>query len=155
MLNRLTSALSLSSTPAATPPSSKPSSTSASPKRPPTHLDHLEKYEKLAHQLDDAGVPVSFEDCRTCEDPCDPSAGITTGFPRGFEQDWDLDLAGSAKPNAQRTVVISTGRSDWEHDHTVCTGDCGKRVVSDKLILPSDGRDDTGLPLGQDVGEAL
>ena len=40
-------------------------------------------------------------------------------LPAGFGTDWDSELAGSGAPPRGRIVVISTGKSDWERDHTV------------------------------------
>jgi hypothetical protein len=40
-------------------------------------------------------------------------------LPAGFDTDWESELAGSAKFGKGRVVVISTGKSDWERDHTV------------------------------------
>jgi len=40
-------------------------------------------------------------------------------LPAGFDTDWDSVLAGSGSGGKGRLLVISTGRSDWERDHTV------------------------------------
>ncbi|WVQ77002.1 hypothetical protein IAR50_006681 [Cryptococcus sp. DSM 104548] len=101
----------------------------------------------IAHQLANAHVPVSASDCIACHLPCPSSsssgsgeggAGVVAevyggkeydeyvgakygeieGLPKGFDTDWESELAGSAKGGKGRTVVISTGKSDWERDHT-------------------------------------
>lgn len=114
---------------------------------PPDH--HAPEREKanaaLAQKLAEADVPVSESDCISCGLPCPAGAstesgagtiveaysgkpyeeyveekyGEIEGLPEGFEQDWDTDLAGSANGGKGRVVVISTGKSDWERDHTV------------------------------------
>ncbi|KIY32820.1 hypothetical protein I305_04573 [Cryptococcus gattii E566] len=113
---------------------------------PPDH--HAPEREKanaaLAQKLAEVDVPVSESDCISCGLPCPAGAstesdagtvveaysgksyeeyveekyGEIEGLPKGFEQDWDTDLAGSAKGGKGRVVVISTGKSDWERDHT-------------------------------------
>ena len=107
-----------------------------------------ESYTQLAKELDEAGVPVDISDCAACDHPC-PISTETNGhagsvvdvgriwdgkeyeqyvldkygdlgdLPDGFEQDWDSNLAGSGGPPQGRVVIISTGKSDWERDHTV------------------------------------
>lgn len=114
---------------------------------PPDH--HAPEREKtnavLAQKLAEAHVPVSESDCVSCGLPCSVGSGTESGagtvveaysgkpyeeyveekygeiegLPKGFEQDWETDLAGSAKGGKGRVVVISTGKSDWERDHTV------------------------------------
>ncbi|KAK8866114.1 hypothetical protein IAR55_001265 [Kwoniella newhampshirensis] len=132
MLGKLTSAFS-----ALKPSSALPSSHHATPR--------VESYAQLAKQLETASVPVSASDCSTCDDPCPPPSGEgATGagtvaevydgksyeeyihdkygdldeYPAGLDVDWESDLAGSAKGGKGRVVVISTGKSDWERDHT-------------------------------------
>ncbi|WWD17679.1 hypothetical protein CI109_102120 [Kwoniella shandongensis] len=112
---------------------------------PPLHHapPRVESYAKLAKELDSASVPVSTSDCSTCDDPCASQAGSTGAgtiaevyegksyndyvndkygdlgeLPSGFDVDWDSELQGSAKGGRGRVVVISTGKSDWERDHT-------------------------------------
>ena len=46
--------------------------------------------------------------------------GDLGSLPKGLDTDWESELAGSAKGGKGRIVVISTGKSDWERDHTVC-----------------------------------
>ena len=116
---------------------------------PPSHRGEAraEAYTQLAKELNDAGVPVDISDCVTCDHPCPVGAGETSSgtvvdagriwdgltydeyvqenygdlgqLPSGFDQDWDTDLFGSGGPPRGRVVVISTGKSDWERDHTV------------------------------------
>ncbi|KDQ15451.1 hypothetical protein BOTBODRAFT_108799 [Botryobasidium botryosum FD-172 SS1] len=50
--------------------------------------------EQLGARLEKCSVPVSFDACRTCADPCDIGHAE---YPKQF-------------------VVISTGASDWQHD---------------------------------------
>jgi hypothetical protein len=45
--------------------------------------------------------------------------GEFEGLPKGFDTDWDSELAGSGAVPKGRVVVISTGKSDWVRDHTV------------------------------------
>jgi hypothetical protein len=108
-----------------------------------------ESYVELAKELQASGVPVSFDDCAACDHPCPPTEGsegagagtiVEAGtiwegktyeqyvmdkygdlgeLPAGFDTDWESELAGSAKFGKGRVVVISTGKSDWERDHTV------------------------------------
>ncbi|KAJ9115905.1 hypothetical protein QFC22_005048 [Naganishia vaughanmartiniae] len=89
-----------------------------------THQARAEVERQLADELAKFGVPMSTEDCFGCDDHqegCDESEGagqVThVQYPRGFDVDWDSDLLASAKPQP-RQLVISTGRSDWPHDHT-------------------------------------
>ncbi|RSH92993.1 hypothetical protein EHS25_008441 [Saitozyma podzolica] len=107
-----------------------------------------ESYVELAKELQASGVPVSFDDCAACDHPCPPTEGsegagagtiVEAGtiwegktyeqyvmdkygdlgeLPAGFDTDWESELAGSAKFGNGRVVVISTGKSDWERDHT-------------------------------------
>ncbi|KAJ9121387.1 hypothetical protein QFC24_004725 [Naganishia onofrii] len=89
-----------------------------------THQARAKVERQLADDLARFGVPMSTEDCSGCDDHeegCEESdgAGHVTHvqYPRGFDVDWDSDLLASAKPQP-RQLVISTGRSDWPHDHT-------------------------------------
>ncbi len=45
--------------------------------------------------------------------------GDLGSLPEGFETDWESELAGSAQGGKGRIVAVSTGKSDWERDHTV------------------------------------
>ena len=107
-----------------------------------------EQYAALAKQLAEAGVPVDISDCAICEKPCPvgedqgPGAGtiIDAGlpwdgkpydqyventygdfdfFPSAIDTDWDSALPGSGGCPRGRVVVVSTGKSDWEHNHLV------------------------------------
>jgi hypothetical protein len=51
--------------------------------------------EKLAADLQDAGVPVSLDPCRSCADPCDVGH---LEYPRLFDIDSVSDMLGSVKP---------------------------------------------------------
>ncbi|KAJ9107699.1 hypothetical protein QFC21_001159 [Naganishia friedmannii] len=89
-----------------------------------SHQARAKVERQLADELAKFGVPMSTEDCAGCDDHqegCDESEGaghVThVQYPRGFDVDWDSDLLASAKPQP-RQLVISTGRSDWPHDHT-------------------------------------
>lgn len=128
MLRKLSSAvgsLSLSST-------SKPGADHNDPARAST-------YVALAETLAANDVPVSTDDCAKCDAPCPDSSGDEKAWdgqsydeyvlarygelrdlPVAKEVDWDTDLAGSAQGGRGRVVVISTGKSDWVRDHTVC-----------------------------------
>jgi len=100
------------------------------------------RYVDLASRLSEAGVPVDQSDCATCDLPCPPDSDAGTGpeviwggrsyeeyvldrygelgsLPEGIDTDWESELAGSATGGTGRVVVISTGKSDWERDHTV------------------------------------
>lgn len=130
------------------------------PSLPASHRGpaRAEAYADLAKELADAGVPVDISDCAACDHPCpvdqhDGSGDIVDGavsawdgkpydefvadkygdlgeLPSGFEQDWESDLFGSGGPPRGRIAVISTGKSDWERDHTV-------RLPSTSLIAVS------------------
>ncbi|KAK4684018.1 hypothetical protein P7C73_g6186, partial [Tremellales sp. Uapishka_1] len=99
----------------------------------------LETYEQLASTLASANVPVSADDCGDCstceehiqagsiaeiyegksyEEYIEEKYGHLDELPAGFDVDWESDLAGSAKGGKGRIVVVSTGKSDWERDHT-------------------------------------
>lgn len=117
MLSRLSSAFK----------SSKPEPDHNGPHRAKTYTD-------IASELKGIDVPVSMDDCAKCNDPCDvwdgkaypeyvlERYGDLGALPEGFDTDWDTELAGSAAGGRGRVVVISTGKSDWERDHTVCLG---------------------------------
>ena len=130
MLRKISSTVtSLTSSPAPTLPSSH-----HGPSRARTYVD-------LATRLSQAGVPVDPSDCLTCELPCPPDLtgpeavwggksyenyvsetyGDLGSLPEGFDTDWESELAGSAQGGRGRVVVISTGKSDWQRDHTVGT----------------------------------
>jgi hypothetical protein len=122
-------------------------------------------YSSLAQDLAEANVPVDHSDCAACDQPC-PVKSSSNGYtgqvvaggvwdgkdyeeyvadkygdlgalPSGFEQDWDTDLPGSGGPPRGRVVVISTGKSDWERDHTV-------RQMSSPVDPLSDKQDEKG-----------
>lgn len=136
MFKKLTSAVSsLASSPA--------------PALPASHrgASRADAYTQLAKELSEAGVPVDTSDCAACDHPCPVDGNNGTAgdivdagevwdgksyddyvaekygdlgeLPSGFEQDWVSDLFGSGGPPRGRVVVISTGKSDWERDHTV------------------------------------
>ncbi|WVR06072.1 hypothetical protein IAU60_003100 [Kwoniella sp. DSM 27419] len=128
MLGKLTSALS-NLTSSGTLPASH------------TAQERVDSYAVLARELAKADVPVSSSDCATCSDPCDVDGSGGRGtvveayegksyaqyvedrygelgeLPKGFDTDWESELAGSAKGGRGRVVVVSTGKSDWERDH--------------------------------------
>ncbi|KAJ9108583.1 hypothetical protein QFC19_002299 [Naganishia cerealis] len=89
-----------------------------------THQGRVKVERQLADELAKFGVPMSTENCSGCDDHqegCEEGEGaghVThVQYPRGFDVDWDSDLLASAKPQP-RQLVISTGKSDWPHDHT-------------------------------------
>nr|ODN96705.1 hypothetical protein L204_03414 [Cryptococcus depauperatus CBS 7855] len=111
---------------------------------PPQHHSprREQAYAVLAQKLAEANVSVSDSDCVSCNLPC-PDAGASgagtvvevyggkiygdyvaekygdiEGLPTGFDTDWTSELAGSADGGQGRVVVLSTGKSDWERDHT-------------------------------------
>jgi hypothetical protein len=119
-----------------------------------------QSYVELAKELQNAGVPVSLDDCASCDHPCPPTEGEIIGagtiaevgtiwegkpydqyvlekygdvgeLPPGFDVDWDSELAGSSGGGKGRVVVISTGKSDWEREHTVGTS----TSISKKCVL--------------------
>ena len=120
---------------------------------PPDHVDpgRAAAYVSFAEDLEKAGIPADTSDCITCDHPCpvaDDGSGEPTvaeagqiwdgkgydeyvmdkygelgDLPRGHDCDWDSELAGSGQPPRGRVVVISTGKSNWERDHTVCPDD--------------------------------
>ena len=99
-------------------------------------------YVDLATRLQQAGVPVDPSDCVVCDLPCPPGLtasdsvsggrsyenyvletyGDLNSLPQGFDTDWESELAGSAQGGRGRVVVVSTGKSDWQRDHTVWHG---------------------------------
>ncbi|GHJ88293.1 hypothetical protein NliqN6_4695 [Naganishia liquefaciens] len=96
---------------------------SPSATNPNSHQGRAGAERQLADELARFGVPVSGEDCFGCqehEEGCDEAgAGDITHvqYPRGFDVDWETDLLGSSKPQP-RQLIVSTGKSDWPHDHT-------------------------------------
>ncbi|KAF8505675.1 Sucraseferredoxin-like protein [Russula emetica] len=74
--------------------------------------------------LEAAGVPVSFDDCRNCPNPCEDGH---EEYPEKISSmiDTTSDMLGSVKPY-RRQVVISTGKSDW-----------GRSVTDEKGSLAS------------------
>ncbi|ORX37377.1 Sucrase/ferredoxin-like-domain-containing protein [Kockovaella imperatae] len=107
-----------------------------------------ESYAKFAEVMNEAHIPADSSDCAACDHPCTvgPEDGTSAGtiaesgqiwdgksyrdyvmdkygdlgeLPKGFDTDWDSELAGSGQPARGRVVVISTGKSNWERDHTV------------------------------------
>ncbi|ORY29356.1 Sucrase/ferredoxin-like-domain-containing protein [Naematelia encephala] len=132
-------------------------------------------YVELAKELSEHGVPVDYSDCATCDHPCpEPSeggagtiseAGIWGGkkyseyveeeygdlgsYPKGFDTDWDTELAGSGKPVLGRLLVVSTGKSDWPHSHTDDKSELPYQLEKFFETLPSgNGRGDKGPKLG-------
>ena len=115
---------------------------SPAPQLPSSHHapSRAEAYVDLASRLSAADVPVDNSDCMTCDHPCPPGSegpeviwggksyeeyvldryGDLGELPEGFDTDWESELAGSAQGGRGRVVVVSTGKSDWERDHTVC-----------------------------------
>lgn len=103
------------------------------------------QYAKLVTALEKDDVPVSHADCASCSAPCaeDTNGGPTVAeignawdgktyseyvedkygdlghLPKGFDTDWESDLAGSGGPPVGRVVVVSTAKSNWVRDHTV------------------------------------
>ena len=113
---------------------------SPSPSLPASHHapSRAEAYVDLASRLAEAGVPVDTSDCATCDQSSPPETddalvwggksyedyvldryGDLGALPMGFDTDWESELPGSAQGGQGRAVVISTGKSDWERDHTV------------------------------------
>lgn len=87
-----------------------------------THSARLDSERHLAQTLLSSHIPASLEDCRRCSDPCEDEVEgnggvIHVSYPRNFEIDWESELLGSAHSN-DRQLVVSTGKSDWPHDHT-------------------------------------
>lgn len=79
-------------------------------------LNPTEDPEQTHAALEAAGVPVSFADCRNCPNPCEDGH---EEYPEKISSmiDTTSDMLGSVKPY-RRQVVISTGKSDWEHSVT-------------------------------------
>jgi len=65
-------------------------------------------------ELQAADVPVSTADCRNCADPCDEGH---EEYPKKFDIDFETEMRGSVKPY-RRQVIISTGKTDWQHEVT-------------------------------------
>ena len=124
-------------------------SSSPAPRLLPEHHSEgrAEAYVKFAEALKEAHIPADESDCASCNHPCPvqedgtgagsiaESGQIWDGkaydeyvmdkygdlgdLPKGHDCDWDSELAGSGQPARGRVVVISTGKSNWERDHTV------------------------------------
>jgi len=79
-------------------------------------LNEGEDPEDMHAALEAAGVPVSFDDCRSCPNPCEDGH---EEYPNRIISmiDTTSDMLGSVKPY-RRQVVISTGKSDWDHSIT-------------------------------------
>jgi hypothetical protein len=129
------------------------SSLSVSTPSAPGHRNRATEYVQYANELAAANVSVDVSDCAACEEPCtapkgeDAAGTIVDGgniwngksyddyvldtygdlgeLPSGFDVDWETDLAGSSTVPKGRIVIISTGKSDWERDHTVSRGTDG------------------------------
>jgi hypothetical protein len=140
---------------------------------PNSHQGRAKAERQLGDELAQYGVPVSKEDCFGCEDHqegCEDEGGageIThVQYPRGFEVDWDTDLLGSSKPqprqvstafwcNKERAhrfvqLVVSTGKSDWPHDHT--EDETGLSHHLTRALLESEGIT-PGPPPPEDQGK--
>lgn len=149
-----------------TPTGESPSTaTSAFPSRagspPPADANHAARApaeRELAQSLlTRASIPVSLDDCRTCSDPCDEDEHAGGGgpthvsYPRNFDVDWESELLGSSKPN-DRQLVVSTGKSDWPHDHTEdktsLSHHLAKVLPEPKSGKKNEAQDDDGVPPG-------
>ncbi|TIA96818.1 hypothetical protein E3P77_03273 [Wallemia ichthyophaga] len=69
-----------------------------------------------ANSLSTVHVPVSDVDCHSCTAPCD-QIGDFEDLPKNFDVDLTSNMLGSYKPFSKQ-VVLSTGKTDWEHDIT-------------------------------------
>lgn len=124
MFGRLTSAFSLSTTPAETPPrgaSPTPESSQAAVQpNPDSHAGRVDVEEQLAKSLRDLGVPTSEEtSCSGCADPCDDEASTFGTYPKNFEVDWTSDLLGSSNPAARKVTEFSPGDTcHAKHSHS-------------------------------------
>jgi hypothetical protein len=106
--------------------------------------------EQIVPWLENASIPISSADCRTCADPCQdgifyiltpaPSLTIFPGhdeFPSTFDVDIESTLLGTVKPYRRQAspslsfhpiprrlqkVVISTGKADWDPYVTSVSG---------------------------------
>ena len=106
-------------------------------------------YLEFAEVLNAANIPADLSDCAICDKPCPVNGNQEAGgartivdggqiwdgksyeeyvmdkygdlghLPKGHDCDWDSELAGSGQPARGRVVVISTGKSNWQRDHTV------------------------------------
>lgn len=73
--------------------------------------------DKNKESLFTAKVPISEVDCHSCVAKCDGETGDFEDFPKNFDIDTTSNMLGTYKPFSKQ-VVISTGRTDWEHDIT-------------------------------------
>ncbi|KAK0490735.1 Sucrase/ferredoxin-like-domain-containing protein [Armillaria novae-zelandiae] len=74
----------------------------------------------LHAELEASAVPVTNAQCRSCPDPCDEgqisSSRRHEGYPK-FDVDMESHMLGSVK-----TLVISTGKIDWDREVTDTKG---------------------------------
>ncbi|KAI0251304.1 Sucrase/ferredoxin-like-domain-containing protein [Lactifluus subvellereus] len=91
--------------------------------------------EQTHSALEAAGVPVSFADCRNCPNPCNDGH---EEYPHRIASTIDTtsDMLGSVKPY-RRQVVISTGKSDWEHTVTNARGSLASYLSSIARAAPT------------------
>lgn len=77
---------------------------------------------------------MSFADCRNCPNPCDDGH---EEYPKRIASmiDTTSDMLGSVKPY-RRQVVISTGKSDWEHTVTGERGSLASHISTIEKAAP-------------------
>ena len=160
--------------------SSALSSLTSSPAPAPAPDHHAasraQTYVELAEKLQSLGVPVTTDDCATCDHPCDVDTnGVSNGggiivdaggpwdgkpygeyvmdqygdlgsLPNVLDTDWDSELPGSARGGRGRIAVVSTGKSDWPRDHYV-----GLEKIIYMLKANDQGRPDDSVTLPRQV----
>ncbi|KAJ6539123.1 Sucrase/ferredoxin-like-domain-containing protein [Mycena capillaripes] len=90
-----------------------------------------------------SGIPVASADCRTCPNPCDEGH---SEYPRRFSVDLESPMLGSVKP-FRRQILISTGRSDWEHSITDTPGSLAALISESQPPKVPDARPPISIDL--------
>ncbi|WRT64354.1 uncharacterized protein IL334_001286 [Kwoniella shivajii] len=89
------------------------------------------------------GTVVEIYEGKSYQDYINDKYGDLGELPKGFDVDWETDLKGSSKGGQGRIVVISTGKSDWERDHTDEKGSLANhlnKVITSSSIPESDSK---------------
>ncbi|TYJ52732.1 hypothetical protein B9479_006666 [Cryptococcus floricola] len=96
-----------------------------------------------------AGVVVEAYGGKEYEEYVGERYGEIEGLPKGFDTDWESDLFGSSKGGKGRIAVISTGKSDWEKDHTDEKGSLAQylsKVIDSAPAIKAPKGPDPSLP---------